>query len=130
MLHIGDHDLRGKLDRARNRLAPMQVGRHGQLQEWLDDWAPRGIVASPIGTLKDVSEDPQAWENDYLVKAYCSEVDREVDVRGFPIGMSETPGCLESLGPELGQDTEILLMEMLEMEWDRIEALKADGIIP
>lgn len=33
-----DAEFRGKLDRARKRLAPMQVGRHGQLQEWLDDW--------------------------------------------------------------------------------------------
>ncbi len=100
------------------------------VQQWLDRWTPTGIVASAIGTLKDISEDPQAWENDYLVKTHCGEVDREVDVRGFPISMSETPGTIESLGPELGQDTEILLMEILEMEWDRIEELKAEGVIP
>jgi alpha-L-fucosidase 2 len=33
-----DADLRAKLERARERLAPVQVGHHGQLQEWLDDW--------------------------------------------------------------------------------------------
>ena len=33
-----DAELRDRLAEARGRLAPMQIGRHGQLQEWLDDW--------------------------------------------------------------------------------------------
>jgi alpha-L-fucosidase 2 len=33
-----DSEFRAQVARARERLAPMQVGRHGQLQEWLDDW--------------------------------------------------------------------------------------------
>jgi alpha-L-fucosidase 2 len=33
-----DEELRSKLADARKRLAPMQVGRHGQLREWLEDW--------------------------------------------------------------------------------------------
>jgi len=99
-------------------------------QEWLDRWQRAGLVASPIQNLKELSRDPQAWENDYLMKTHCAEVDREVEIRGLPITLSKTPGRVESLGPELGQDTEILLMEVLEMEWDRIEELKAAGVIP
>lgn len=98
--------------------------------EWLDAWKAAGLVASPIQNLKEISEDPQAWQNDYLMKTQCNEVDREVEIRGLPITLSKTPGAVESLGPELGQDTEILLMEWLEMEWDKIEALKAEGVIP
>ncbi|MHC4503004.1 MAG: glycosyl hydrolase family 95 catalytic domain-containing protein, partial [Planctomycetota bacterium] len=33
-----DTDFRAKLAGVRARLAPMKVGKHGQLQEWLDDW--------------------------------------------------------------------------------------------
>ena len=33
-----DPDLRAKVAAARKRLPPMQVGRHGQLQEWIGDW--------------------------------------------------------------------------------------------
>ncbi|WP_228486365.1 glycoside hydrolase family 95 protein [Paludibaculum fermentans] len=33
-----DPELRGRLTAARARLAPLQVGRKGNLQEWLDDW--------------------------------------------------------------------------------------------
>jgi crotonobetainyl-CoA:carnitine CoA-transferase CaiB-like acyl-CoA transferase len=89
-----------------------------------------GIPASPIETFKELYEDPQAWENDYFLKTHCGEVNREVEIRGLPISLSKTPGRVETLGPELGQDTEIVLMELLGMEWEQIEALKAEGVIP
>ncbi|MEO1915219.1 MAG: CoA transferase, partial [Myxococcales bacterium] len=89
-----------------------------------------GIAASPIETFKELAADPQAWDNDYLLKTHCNEVDREVEIRGLPITLSKTPGTVETLGPELGQDTEIVLMEMLGMEWEAIEELKAQEVIP
>jgi alpha-L-fucosidase 2 len=33
-----DADFRLRISAARDRLAPLQIGRLGQLQEWLDDW--------------------------------------------------------------------------------------------
>ena len=33
-----DPDFRAKLEAARARLAPLQIGKHGQLQEWLEDY--------------------------------------------------------------------------------------------
>ena len=33
-----DEEFRARLTRTRERLAPMKIGRHGQLQEWLMDW--------------------------------------------------------------------------------------------
>ena len=89
-----------------------------------------GIIASPINNLADVIRDEQAWQNKYFMKAYCEEVQREVDVRGLPVTLSKTPGEINSLGPQLGQDTEILLMDMLGYEWEEIETLKAEGAIP
>jgi crotonobetainyl-CoA:carnitine CoA-transferase CaiB-like acyl-CoA transferase len=99
-------------------------------QEWMDRWGPLGIPASPIQTLKDVAGDPQAWANDYFVRAHCDEVNREVEVRGLPITLSKTPASVETLGPELGQDTELILADVLEMDWDRIGELKERGVIP
>ena len=107
-----------------------EVMKSRTADEWMERWTPAGIAASPIQTLADVAEDPQAWENDYLMKTHCGEVNREVDIRGLPITLSKTPGSIEALGPELGQDTELILMETLEMEWERIEELKAQGVIP
>jgi alpha-L-fucosidase 2 len=33
-----DQQLRGRLEAARAKLPPLQIGRHGQLQEWLEDF--------------------------------------------------------------------------------------------
>ncbi len=33
-----DDEFRRRLEEARERLAPMQIGRHGQLQEWIEDF--------------------------------------------------------------------------------------------
>ena len=99
-------------------------------QDWMERWARLGIVASPIQTLADIAGDPQAWENDYLVKTHCDEVNREVEVRGLPITLSRTPGSVETLGPELGQHTELILFETLGIDWDRIGELKEQGVIP
>jgi alpha-L-fucosidase 2 len=36
-----DPDLRARLAEARARLAPLQVGKNGELQEWIEDWPQR-----------------------------------------------------------------------------------------
>jgi crotonobetainyl-CoA:carnitine CoA-transferase CaiB-like acyl-CoA transferase len=97
--------------------------------EWMARWRARGIHASPIVTFKELATDPQAWENDYLMKTHCEEVDREVTIRGLPVGFSKTPGTVRTLGPQLGQDTEMILFETLGYDWDKIGELKAGGTI-
>ncbi len=51
-------------------------------------------------------------------------------MRGLPVGLGKTPGTVRSLGPELGQDTEMILFETLGYSWDEIGELKATGAIP
>ena len=89
-----------------------------------------GLVASPVNNFADVVRDEQAWQNRYFMKTYCEEVRREVDIRGLPVTLSKTPGEVHCLGPQLGQDTELLLMDLLGYEWEQIEDLKAKGAIP
>ncbi len=98
--------------------------------EWMERWRASDITASPIQNLREVSQDPQAWENDYFLETHCHEVDRQVAIRGLPVGLSRTPGRVENLGPELGQDTELILADTLGLSWDRIGELKAEGVIP
>ena len=98
-------------------------------EAWMKRWQQLGIVASPINNLADVAQDPQAWENDYFVETYCEEVQRDVTVRGLPIGLSKTPGSVRSLGPELGQHTEEILVDTLGYSWDQIGEFKAQGVI-
>jgi crotonobetainyl-CoA:carnitine CoA-transferase CaiB-like acyl-CoA transferase len=98
--------------------------------DWMERWKPLGLAASPIHTLADVANDPQAWKNDYFVKTHCEEVQREVEVRGLPIRLGKTPGEVNTLGPVLGQDTELILADTLGYSWDQIGEFKAKGAIP
>jgi crotonobetainyl-CoA:carnitine CoA-transferase CaiB-like acyl-CoA transferase len=98
--------------------------------EWLERLQASGIVHSRVNNYADVVKDEQAWQNNYFMKAYCEEVKREVDIRGLPVTLSKTPGEVTTLGPQLGQDTELLMLDLLEYEWEQIEALKASGAIP
>ncbi|MFQ5666620.1 MAG: CaiB/BaiF CoA transferase family protein [Candidatus Binatia bacterium] len=97
--------------------------------EWMARWQRRGITASPIQTLADLAQDPQAWDNDYLLETYCEEVHRQVNIRGLPISLSKTPGTVQSLGPELGQHTEAILTETLGYSWEQVAAFKEQGVI-
>jgi len=98
--------------------------------EWLTRWRAEGITASRINNLAELADDPQTWENDYFLGTYCEEVQRQVKVRGLPIGLSKTPGAVNSLGPELGQHTEIVLTELLGYTWEQVDELKTQGVIP
>ena len=95
----------------------------------MERWRPRGIPASHIGNLEELANDPQAWENDYFVETYCEEVQRDVNVRGLPVGLSKTPGSVRTLGPELGQHTEEILTETLGYSWEQVVELKEQGAI-
>ena len=46
-----DADLRSRVLDARSRLAPMQIGRNGELQEWLEDWGQRETSHRHISNL-------------------------------------------------------------------------------
>jgi crotonobetainyl-CoA:carnitine CoA-transferase CaiB-like acyl-CoA transferase len=98
--------------------------------EWVERWKPLRIAASPINNLADLARDPQAWENKYFLETYCEEVQRDVTIRGLPVGLSKTPGSVESLGPELGQHTELILADTLGYSWDQIGEFKEQGVIP
>ncbi|AMN45594.1 acyl-CoA transferase [Steroidobacter denitrificans] len=100
---------------------------HDDLMAALD---AAGIIASPVNNFADVVRDEQAWQNRYFMKTYCEEVQREVDIRGLPVTLSKSPGEVHCLGPQLGQDTELLMMDLLSYDWEQIEAFKAKGAIP
>ena len=105
------------------------VFRARDAAEWATALRAKGIAASPIGNLADLAADEQAWANRYFMKTHCDEVDREVSIRGMPVTFEKTPGEVQSLGPVLGQDTELILTETLGYSWDDVATLKAAGAI-
>jgi crotonobetainyl-CoA:carnitine CoA-transferase CaiB-like acyl-CoA transferase len=98
--------------------------------DWVGALEAAGFSAALIETYRGVAEDEHAWANTYFSQVQCDELGEEVAIRGVPVGLGRSPGSVETLGPELGQDTELLLFDVLGLDWDRIGELKELGVIP
>jgi len=94
-----------------------------------DEWKPR-LVGIPFATrqnLVEVINDPQARINNYFVPLDHPTYGR-IEVVASPINLSETPATIRTPGPEFGQHTEEVLLE-LGYTWENIALLKEQGII-
>jgi crotonobetainyl-CoA:carnitine CoA-transferase CaiB-like acyl-CoA transferase len=93
--------------------------------EWLqrlrDD--PGDFIFTVVNSVDDLPSDPQVLANDYVVEMEHPQHGPTWMV-GIPVGLSETPGTVRRPAPELGQDTEMVLMDLLGWDWERIETLR------
>ncbi|MBA7565235.1 Cinnamoyl-CoA:phenyllactate CoA-transferase [subsurface metagenome] len=96
--------------------------------EWFQIFQREGLIHSPVQTLTEVIDDPQAVANNY-VTSFEHPVLGRTKMVGFPWDFSQTPASIRREAPELGQHTEEILLEM-GYNWDDITQLKTDGVIP
>jgi len=77
-----------------------------------DDWVARlraaDIVAAPINTLLEASNDPDVLANGYVTEIDYPKYDKRLKVHGSPWHFSETPAQV-GIAPELGADTDAVL---------------------
>jgi len=81
------------------------------------------FIYTIVNSVDDLPDDPQVIANDYIV-----EMDHPqhgpTKMVGIPVALSETPGSIRTAAPELGQDTEMVLMDVLGWDFERITALR------
>jgi crotonobetainyl-CoA:carnitine CoA-transferase CaiB-like acyl-CoA transferase len=94
---------------------------------WAEVLTAAGQRFAPVRDYAQVVADPQPWVNGYLQKAVGPD-GRETTVVGTPIGFSDTPATVGTPAPELGQNTEEVLLEA-GYTWEEIEELRAQGAI-
>ncbi len=89
--------------------------------------AAAGIPCSLVNSYSDIAQDSQVIANNYVVELEHPQLGpiREV---GMPIRFSRTPAGPRHCAPELGQDTEAVLLEV-GLDWDEISALRDKGAI-
>jgi crotonobetainyl-CoA:carnitine CoA-transferase CaiB-like acyl-CoA transferase len=77
-----------------------------------DDWVARlraaDIVAAPINTLLEASNDPDVVTNGYVAEVDYPKYGRRLKVHGSPWHFSETPAQI-GVAPELGADNDAIL---------------------
>lgn len=94
---------------------------------WLKAFWDADLMIAPVQTYQDIMEDEQAAANGYVVQLE-DPVRGPVKVVGFPLVFSRTPAGPQSYAPELGQNTEEVLLE-LGFSWEDIGRLRDREVI-
>jgi crotonobetainyl-CoA:carnitine CoA-transferase CaiB-like acyl-CoA transferase len=131
---IGHPELAGHPDyatnalRVKNRavLEPLLGGilRQRTCAEWISLLQSAGIPCTPIRTLREVVDDPQAAAREMFVP-----VDG-FTVTGAPVKLAAAPGRVRHRAPALGEHTRQILGERLGLDAGALDRLAADGVIP
>ncbi|MCZ6558547.1 MAG: CoA transferase [SAR324 cluster bacterium] len=108
-------------DKIRERLSKQSTAH------WLKTLQAEDIHVGRVNSYADILEDPQAWENDYLVRVRHPN-GRSYNLVGCPIQYSQTPPDIGNAAPELGEHTGEVLGEFGYDEKE-VEALRKAGVI-
>ena len=129
-----DPRFRTNAARVRNRVALYDllpdIMRTKTQAEWNDGLAKLGVPCSPVNDIAQVFDDPQVTAREMkLTLPYPGAAGDKVDLIANPIKMSATPPEYKQAPPKVGEHTEEVLRELLDMSADEIAALKAEDIV-
>ena len=94
--------------------------------EWLERLIAARIPCGPIYDYEQIAADDHFWINGYLQQVPHPHFENH-RVVGVPVAFSETPTQVQSAAPELGQNTEEVLLN-LGYNWPDIERLHDAGV--
>ncbi|MGD0916463.1 MAG: CoA transferase [Thermodesulfobacteriota bacterium] len=95
--------------------------------EWIRILKNEGCIFTPIQTPLEVSNDAQAFANNYFIDVQHPQWGK-IKMSGFPWDFSETPASWRREAPAFGQHTEEILLE-LGYNKDDIAHLKGERVI-
>ena len=135
---IGHEDLIGD-ERFANFVARVKNADEGRVlvEQWMSRFTCEQIVEQlttkriPCGKVSDYDElnnDPQLAARQMYQKVTHSRLG-EIDVPGNPIKLAETPGEFSRPCPDLGQHTDEILAQVLELPDDKIKNLRQQGAV-
>ena len=98
-------------------------------EEVLERCFATGAPAGPLNTIADIFGDRQFHARRTLVAIDDEDVGETIIVPAVMPRLSETPGEIRHLGPRLGEHTEQILREWLDLDDDEIKALRDKAVI-
>jgi crotonobetainyl-CoA:carnitine CoA-transferase CaiB-like acyl-CoA transferase len=102
--------------------------RQRTAKEWLNVLSESGIPCSPVANVQQVFEDPQAAFRNMFPKLQ-HPTSGEGYVVGCPIKLSETPGSVSRPAPLLGQQSRVVLHDLLGLSKEALDRLIASRIV-
>ena len=97
--------------------------------EWMNILKRGGdFIYTVVNSINDLPTDPQVLANEYVVDYEHPQLGK-MQVVGVPVILSQTPGNPRGRAPELGENTEMILTDMLGYSWDDVAKFREAGII-
>ncbi len=98
--------------------------------EWVDGLTRIGVPCGPVSTIDQTFAHPQVRAREMEISMpHPAAADGQVSLIGNPIKYSETPADYRRAPPTLGQHTDELLAELLDLSADEIGGLRDDGVV-
>jgi CoA:oxalate CoA-transferase len=94
-------------------------------QEWLDIFSLMGIACGPVNTIDRVVDDPQVRHREMFVDIEYPRLGK-IKAVNSPIKMSRTAPRVGCPAPELGENSEEILREILDMDEKMIQDLQSE----
>jgi CoA:oxalate CoA-transferase len=120
-----------------------RLERHDEVNRLVGDWVAQRTVAevmsvlgpeganvpcAPVMTVDALLTDPHLRAREMVVELSHPKVGG-IPMPGVPFKLSESPGNVEHLGPELGQHNDEIYRGLLGLSQEQIVRLRAAGVI-
>jgi crotonobetainyl-CoA:carnitine CoA-transferase CaiB-like acyl-CoA transferase len=96
--------------------------------EWIEALRARGIPSGSIQSVQEVCEHPQTIAREMVVELEHPKAG-PIRVTGVPIKLSDTPGAVDRPPPVLGEHTNEILREWLNMSEAQVDKLREEGVL-
>lgn len=99
-------------------------------QQWLEGLAEIKVPAGAVNDLKQVFEDPQVRHREMQIEMdYQGSEDGKVKLIGSPVKLSRTPVRYRHPPPRMGEHSDAILMELLDLDEAEIAGLRDRGVV-
>jgi len=96
------------------------------VDEWVERFREYDLIYAKVQSPAEVTKDPQALANNFYVD--LNHPAGQVPVVASPVKFVQNPSTVRGPAPEVGQNTEEILLEM-GYDWEKIAQLKEQGVI-
>ena len=90
--------------------------------------AAANVPCSPVYGVSDLLAHPQLLARDMIVRLPHAKLG-ELTVPGVVAKLSDTPGAVHRVGPELGEHNQEIYEGLLGLERPQVDQLRAAGVI-
>jgi len=106
----------------------IEVMKTKTTEQWIKELSEVGIACGPINNIEQVVNHPQVSARDMIKEVPHPRLGK-VKLINSPIKLSRTTAEIGGVSPELGQDTEKVLNELLDISENEIKELRETGVI-